>query len=253
MSIATGSRAPRNEALNSLVGVAVGIALAFTALAPISACAQDAATHDAPSGVLTQTARASDEVAEDVVHITLFYEQEASAPATLTTLLQQKTDEALRESRGQDAVTVRTGAFSIYPSTDKDGKIAAWRGRTELVLESRDFTAASTLAGRMAATLQITDVSFSLSPEARLAAEGRLTGRAIEAFRQQAQSAAKAFGYTGYTIRQVQINQDGGVQPRPMMMMARSEMAGKASAPVPLEAGRATVAVTVSGSVQMTR
>jgi predicted secreted protein len=242
-----------NTALPSARHAAFCFALALAPLAPAAAFAQTTPLHDAPSGELTQSAQASAEVPEDVVHITLFFEQEAADPASLTATLKQKAEQALRESRGQSAVTVRTGAFSIYPSTDKNGKIAAWRGRTELVLESRDFGAASTLAGRMSASMQISDVSFSLSTQARLAAEQRLTDEAIEAFRQQAQSAAKSFGYAGYTIRRVQIGKGGGTSPRPMMMMARSSMSVKAAAPVPLEAGQTTVTVTVNGSVQMTR
>ena len=81
------------------------------------------------------------------------------------------------------------------------------------------------------------------------AAEQKLTGEAIASFRQQATSAAEAFGYSGYTIREVNVGHNG-VMPRPMMMMsARAD--AKAAAPVPLEGGTSTVTVNVSGSVQM--
>jgi predicted secreted protein len=232
------------------LAVALATPLALT-LAPTAARAQ-AVIQPQPAGVLSLNAQASSEVPQDVVNITLFYEQEASDPASLTSALNQRADTALRQAKGVSGVTARTGSFSIYPSTDRDGRISAWRGRTEVVLESHDFAAASKLAGQMASNMQVGNVQFSLSPEAQRAAEQKLTGDAIASFRQQAGAAAQAFGYSGYSIREVNVGQNG-VGPRPVMMMAARAMGAdaKAAAPLPLEAGTSTVTVTVSGSVQM--
>ena len=60
-----------------------------------------------------------------------------------------------------------------------------------------------------------------------------------------------AFGFGGYALREVSINtNDQGPMPRmrAMAMSAKSEMA---DAPVPVEAGKSTVLVSISGSVQM--
>ena len=62
---------------------------------------------------------------------------------------------------------------------------------------------------------------------------------------------SKGFGFSGYTLREVSISaNDQGGQPRPrlMAMQARGDMAESA---VPVEAGKTTVRVDVSGSVQM--
>jgi predicted secreted protein len=234
----------------------IALAVAFAALlaltlVPAAARAQ-AVTQAQPAGVLSLNAQASAEVQQDVVTITLFYEQEASDPSTLTSSLNQRADAALRQAKVVSGVTARTGSFSIYPSTDRDGRISTWRGRTEVVLESHDFTAASKLAGQMASNMQVGNVQFSLSPEAQRAAEQKLTGEAIASFRQQAGSAAQAFGYSGYSIREANVGQNG-VMPRPVMMMSARAMGAdsKVAAPLPLEAGTSTVTVTVSGSVQM--
>lgn len=228
---------------------ATPVALALT---PTLARAQNAAPYQ-PAGVLSLNAQASSEVPQDVVNITLFFEQEASDPSALTATLNQRADSALQKAKGVSGVTARTGSFSIYPSTDRDGRISAWRGRTEIVLESHDFAAASKLAGQMASIMQVGNVQFSLSPEAQRAAEQKLTGEAIKSFRQQATSSAQAFGYSGYAIREVNVGQNGGVMPRPMMMMSARAMSSdaKMSAPVPIEGGTSTVTVNVSGSVQM--
>jgi predicted secreted protein len=176
------------------VALAVAAPLALT-LAPRAAHAQTF-VQSQPSGVLSLNAQASAQVPQDVVDITLFYEQEATDPSALTATLNQRADAALREARGTSDVSARTGAFSIYPTNDRDGHLTGWRGRTEVVLESHDFAAASKLAGQMSSVMQVGSVQFSLSPQAQRAAEQKLTSEAIASFRQQAGAAAEAFGYS---------------------------------------------------------
>ncbi|MDR5764409.1 MULTISPECIES: SIMPL domain-containing protein [unclassified Caballeronia] len=218
-----------------------------------TAAAQTVITQPQPSGVLSLSAQASAQVPQDVVNITLFYEQEAADPSSLTSTLNQRAEAALREAKGVDGVTAKSGSFTVYPSTDRDGKISVWRGRTEVVLESHDFAAASKLAGKMSSSMQVGSVAFSLSPEAQRAAEQKLVSQAIDSFRKQAQSAAQGFGYSNFTIREVNVGRSGA-QPRPVMMMQSRAMSADAKmAPIAMEAGTTTVTVDVSGSVQMGR
>jgi predicted secreted protein len=203
-----------------------------------------------PAGVLSLSAQASAEVQQDVVTITLFYEQQASDPSSLTNTLNQRAGAALQRAKGVSGVTAHSGQFSVFPSTDRDGRISAWRGRTEVILESHDFAAASKLAGDLSSIMQVGNVQFSLSPEAQRTAERKLSDEAIASFRDQAAAGARAFGYSGYTIREVNINQMG--TPRPMMAMVHTMAAeGRTAAPLSLEGGTSTVTVNVSGSVQM--
>ncbi|RQR64326.1 DUF541 domain-containing protein [Burkholderia sp. Bp9126] len=238
-------------ALSLVLAAAVPVALA---LASPAARAQAVNPHfPEPSGVLSLSSQASAEVPQDIIHITLFYEQQAKDPGSLTAALNQRADAALAQAKGVSGVTAHTGAFSVYPSTDRDGKISAWRGRTEIVLESRDFAAASKLAGQLSNLMQVANVEFSLSPEAQRAAEQKLTTEAIKSFRVRADEAAKAFGYNSYAIRDVNVGGGRNVQPYPRMMaMAAPAMdSAKMSAPIAVEGGKATVSVTVNGSVQM--
>ncbi|WP_431820209.1 SIMPL domain-containing protein [Burkholderia sp. F1] len=238
-------------ALSLVLAAAVPVALT---LASPAARAQAVNPHfPEPSGVLSLSSQASAEVPQDIIHITLFYEQQAKDPGSLTSALNQRADAALAQAKGVPGVTAHTGAFSVYPSTDRDGRISAWRGRTEVVLESRDFAAASKLAGQLSNLMQVANVEFSLSPEAQRAAEQKLTTEAIKSFRVRADEAAKAFGYNNYSIRDVNVGSGRNVQPYPRMMaMAAAPMdSAKMSAPIAVEGGKATVSVTVNGSVQM--
>ncbi|MBR8126022.1 SIMPL domain-containing protein [Burkholderia multivorans] len=240
---------------------AVALSLALAAAVPVALTLASPTAHaqavnphfPEPAGVLSLSSQASADVPQDIIHITLFYEQQAKDPGSLTSALNQRADAALAQAKGVSGVSAHTGAFSVYPSTDRDGKISAWRGRTEVVLESRDFAAASKLAGQLSNLMQVANVEFSLSPEAQRAAEQKLTTEAIKSFRARADEAAKAFGYSSYTIRDVNVGSGRNVQPYPRMMaMAAAPMdSAKMSAPIAVEGGKATVSVTVSGSVQM--
>ncbi|MBR8224915.1 SIMPL domain-containing protein [Burkholderia ambifaria] len=242
----------KKTALALSLALAAAVPVALTLASP-AAHAQAANPHfPEPAGVLSLSSQASADVPQDIIHITLFYEQQAKDPGSLTSALNQRADAALAQAKGVSGVTAHTGAFSVYPSTDRDGKISAWRGRTEVVLESRDFAAASKLAGQLSNQMQVANVEFSLSPEAQRAAEQKLTTEAIKSFRARADEAAKAFGYGSYSIRDVNVGGGRNVQPYPRMMaMAAAPMDAKMSAPIAVEGGKATVSVTVNGSVQM--
>lgn len=145
---------------------------------------------------------------------------------------------------------VRTGNFSLYPRYAKDGKISSWQGTAELVLEGRDFARISTTAGKIQ-TLTMGNVVFGLSREQRTKVEGQAQAIAIEQFKARAGEIARGFGFTGYTLREVSVNaNDQGGIPRPQMMSMRAKTAD-ASEAVPVEAGKSTVVVTVSGQVQL--
>ncbi len=221
-------------------------------IAPTAVQAQTVAPT--PSGVLNLDASASAEIPADIVRIDMSYETQGDDPAALAKALNQHTDAALHTAKAQDVVKVRTGAFSIAPATDRDGKISTWRGRSELTLESRDFAAASRLAGQLSDTLQVGGVSFSLSPEAQQRAETTLSKQAIASFQQQALAAAQSFGYTGFTVREVNLGHNDMLrQPRVAFRALMAAPTAPKLDAVPIEAGTTTVSVTVNGAIQMTR
>jgi len=206
-----------------------------------------------PVNVVQLAANGSVEVQQDLLTLSMNSVKEAPDAATVQTQLKQALDAALNEAKksavpGQ--MDVRTGNFSLYPRYAKDGKISSWQGTAELVLEGRDFARISTTAGRIQ-TLTMGNVVFGLSREQRAKVEGQAQAIAIEQFKAKAAEIAKGFGFTGYTLREVSINaNDQGGMPRPQMMAMRAK-AADASEAVPVEAGKSTVLVTVSGQVQL--
>ena len=145
---------------------------------------------------------------------------------------------------------VRTGNFSLYPRYSRDGKISSWQGSAELVVEGRDVQAIAQLTGRIQ-TLTIARTGFSLSREAREKVEGEVAAMAIARFRSRAESVSQQFGFGGYTVREVNVSSDEMRGMPVPMMRAQASRAAMEDAPLPVEAGKATVSAVVSGSVQM--
>ena len=205
-----------------------------------------------PQNVAQLSASGAVEVVQDMLAMTLNTTREGSDPTTVQTQLKTALDAALAEARkaalpGQ--LDVRTGQFSLYPRYGREGKISNWVGSAELVLEGRDFTRISTTAGKIQG-MAVAQTSFSLSREQRERVEGEAQTLAINRFKARAADVARGFGFSAYTLREIAVNSnDQGGFPRPRMMAMEAKAAS--DAPVPVEAGRSTVQVTVSGSIQM--
>ncbi len=228
------------------------IAVCALALCATGVYAQNIA-NEALKNVAQISASGSVEVQQDLLSISLTTSRDGQDAGTVQTQLRQALDAALTQAR-QSALPgqmdVRTGNFSLYPRYSKDGKINGWQGTTELVLEGKDFPRITGTAGKIQ-TLSLGNVSFALSREQRARVEGEAQAQAIDRFKAKATEVSSAFGFGGYALREVSINtNDQGPMPRPrvMAMSAKSEMA---DAPVPVEAGKSTVLVNISGSVQM--
>lgn len=225
----------------------------YTLLLASNAVAAQTVLREAPQNVAQISTTGSVEVQQDVLSLSLTTSRDGAEAAAVQAQLKQALDSALaiaRPSAQTGQLDVRTGNFSLYPRYGKDGKINGWQGSTELVLEGRDFARITAAAGKIQ-TLTLGNVGFALSREQRARVEGEAQSLAIERFKAKAAEVAKAFGFASYTLREVSINaNDQGITPRPMMMgMAKS--AAMADSAVPVEAGKSTVVVNVSGSVQM--
>lgn len=229
------------------------LASAVAMLAASAAQAQTAVLATPPQNVLSLAASGSIEVPRDWLTIVMSTSRDGPDAAGVQAQLKQALDAALVEARkaakpGQ--VEVRTGSFYVGPRYNQRSQIGGWSGSAELILEGRDVATLAQLAGRLQ-TLTVSRTGFSLSREAREKVEAEVAALAIGRFRAQAEAYAKLFGFAGYGIREVQINQ-GSDMPVPMpTMRVAAAAAPQAEAALPVEAGKATVTVSVNGSVQM--
>ena len=236
---------------------------ASAVLAALAVCASGAAFAQSgfampqPQNVVSFQSSGSTEVAQDQMRITLSTTLEGSNAQEVQTRLRKAVDSALAEAKPQaqpEKMEVTTGSFRINPRYGKDSKISAWQGYAEVQLEGTDFARITGTAATIK-SLSMNGISFGLSPKTQREAEAKAQGDAINTFKNRAQQLSAAFGFGGYSIREVNINGNeyGGMQPaaapRMKAMMASPVM--EADSAIPAEPGKTRVEVSVNGSIQM--
>ena len=170
--------------------------------------------------------------------------------ARLADQINRTMDWAIKTAKTHTKVESRTGGYQTYPVYDKD-RIQRWRATQELLLEGADFAQLGELIGKLQERLQVTAITFSVSPERRATVEDELIARALEAFKQRADLVRKQLAAKGYRIVDVSINQGGFAPvPRPMMRAAAS-MPEASVAPPAVQAGTSTLSVNVSGVIEL--
>lgn len=190
------------------------------------------------------------EVANDTLSASLYVELNDASPSALANALNRSANEALRLAKDYKSVRVRSGANQTYPVYAKGGVLQGWRGRAEIRIESRDFEAASALIGKLQSSLQLGNLNFSVSPEARRQAENELIAEAIAAFKARAEIVRGALGGRAYKIQRLNLNSSQNLPPR--FPMARALAAGAPEVAAPnLESGASLVTVTAGGAVEV--
>ncbi len=239
--------------------------VAGTLLAGLASTAfsQSLAAPDAvPQNVVQLSATGSVDVQQDLLVLTLSTTRDGKDASTVQAQLREALDKAVLEARRASSSTepaqmdVRTGNFSLYPRysqglNGQGSQINGWQGSAELVLEGRDFARITQTAARIG-SMAIQQVAFDLSREERAKVERNAQAKAIENFKVQAADLTRAFGFGSYTLREVSVNSNSFAPgPRPRMMAMQAKGAAMEDAPIAVEAGKSTVTVNVSGSVQM--
>jgi predicted secreted protein len=230
-------------------GMALAISLALAA-APVQA---QVAAPAPEANQLRLSASVTSEVGNDLLIITFAAQREAADAAAVQAQLMQALQPALAEARkaaqpGQ--LQVSTGNFSVQPRYAPKGEPLRWQGVAEMRVEGRDFDAITRLVGRVQ-TMSVSQVGHGLSREAREKEQAELAQRAIARFRSQAETYAKAFGFSSYSLRAVEVDHGDAAPPVPRFRAASADMAVAAASPLPVEAGKTTLSTSVSGSVQM--
>ena len=235
--------------MNTFRRSAALLALSAGTLASLPALAADELHYNQ----ISLRAEVSQEVARDLMIVTLYTEEQNADPAKLAAVVSTAMNKALGQARQVKDVTLRQGSRNSDPIYDDKGqKITGWRERAELRLESSDFAALSKLTGELLGDLKMAGMEFAIATPTRKASEDALLKEAVNAFKARAQLTTEALGGKGYKIVNLNLNSNGYPQPylrAPMMMKA----AAMDSAPVTpeVEAGTSQVSMTADGSIEV--
>jgi predicted secreted protein len=237
--------------------VAVLTALSAVALLLVfPASAQNAVAPATAHDALTLDATVASEVIPDLAVVTLAAEAQGVDAAPITREVQQIINAALAQAKTTAGVEARTGAFATSQRWNNKGVRDGWTVRAELILKARDFAVLGTLAGKLAQQkLMIVSSGFELSRELREREEQALIERGIAAFRSKAQTASRAFGFSNYTLRDVNLGSiSGDVRPvQPKVYAMRAAAPGAEAEPMAIEGGKIALTLTVNGTVLMSK
>ncbi|MNZ22553.1 hypothetical protein D3C78_396460 [compost metagenome] len=232
-----------------LTRLAAALALCAASLGSLSAQAGDEVHYNQ----VAVRAEVSQEVAHDLMHVTLYSESQNTDPAKLADEITRTLNSAVEKARKSKGVTVSLGSRNSYPVYDEKGqKITAWRERAEVRLESADFATLSQLSADLLGDLKMAGMNFSIAEKTRKTHEDDLIKQAVDAFKARAQLATAALGGKGYKLVNLSLNSGGFQPPQPIMMrsMAAKGYADGAAAPE-IEAGTSRVNVSADGTIEV--
>jgi predicted secreted protein len=196
-------------------------------------------------------AEAQREVQNDLLNAVLFVELNDVSPAALANAVNKNVNEALRIAKEYKNVRIRSGNNQSYPVYAKGNVLQGWRSRAEIRIESRDFEAASALIGKLQATMQLGNLTFSVSPEARRSVENELIAEAITAFKARADIIKTALAGRAYKLQRLNVS-NGYNAPQPRFAVAARMASAAPDVAAPnLEAGISVVTVNASGAIEI--
>lgn len=225
--------------------------LAIAASSAVFAQSEQGDSRIAPKALpqATLEAQAYKEVRQDTVTITLAKEVSDPSQAAIIKALSDSLESVMKDAKAADKVESRSGNYRIWPHHNDKGAITNWRGRAEIILTSKDFEAASELAGQLSDRMPVAGIQFSVASETRAKYEQELLADAAQAFKDRAQALAGALGFESFSIKEINLGGFGQpYQPAPRMM-AMAVSADESRARVPIEPGTEQVTVTMQGTI----
>lgn len=226
--------------------------LTASLLLPLGAVWAAQPSTEAKSPVLHLEAQAYTEIDQDTVIITLQATHQSSEQSVVTQALAQTVAAVLDEVKTQDVVKVSSGHYSVRPQHDKEGRITAWIGQSQLLFESTDMKAASELAAKYQEKMPVSNVAFTVSKAARNQAEKALMSEAAQAFQERAQEMALALGYEHFAIKELHLGGSGAVYRAPKSYRTEMMMAAAPAADsLPIHQGTEEVSLSLNGSIYL--
>ncbi len=195
--------------------------------------------------------KAEQQVENDMMRVTF----EASGQAENAKNASDKVNDdmawALKKLKGKGFVKSQTLGYQTYPQY-KNKVIVSWRASQQLLLESVDIVALTTLTGVLQENLKVQSMQFQVSTQMKRIVNDELLVLGIAGFREKADLIVKSIGGKEYKIVSMDVNENsyGPIVKYRNRQMDMAMSSVPASEPG-VESGKSNLAVDVSGSIQI--
>ena len=237
--------------MNPMIHAAAIAALALFCARAFAAADTALLVPATPSVAVTGAATAT--VPNDRMQATLRAEAEHANPATAASEANARMQKALARAKATPGVDAKSAGYSTWQMWEK-GRPSRWKVVQSVSLTGNDFAAIAALVSRLQDEdgLLVTNLGFSVSPEARRKAEDALMREAIRAWQQRAATAADALGFPGWRAGRLNVvTGDMAPAPRPEMMMRAQAQTAAGGVPIAVEGGTTDLTVTVTGDAML--
>jgi len=245
---------------SNLLKTSILASLFLSAASFIPAHAQIGNAHkDSRYNQVSIQVQVSDNVAHDLMRVTLYSEKQGDDPVDLTAQTTRALNTAIAVARQVPDIIVQSGSRTSQPVYGKNQReIIAWRERAQLHLESKNFAALNALTAQLTNDLRLADQQFAISKIESAAHEEKLIQDAVKAFRKRAVLVSKSLGGSGYRLVKLEIDNNARFSPLlrrqsvSAMMLSNDGMAASVNAmPQQIEAGSSELTAIASGVIEI--
>jgi predicted secreted protein len=194
-----------------------------------------------------------EQVQADRLVAVLAAQREGKDAAKLAVEVNALVDWALAQAQGEAQIESETLGYTTDPLYTKS-TLSGWRVRQEIRLRTREGAVLSAVVGRLQERLLLQSIGYQVSDERREEAQEALIRSGIDAFKGRARLIAEQMGQPRYRLVEMQVETDGD-RPAPIFRgmaaaAAMSEAGGAAVAPR-IEAGKQTIRVHITGTIEL--
>lgn len=232
------------------------IALALVAVTPAT-WANNLPLECAGNPIVNLSAVSSEEVQNDQVRLNWMVQFERNSASEAMIEANKVLASSIKSLEKNSQIRNLKNNIQTYPQYGKDGKPRAWTAQGTLSFEMPLEALKNKGSVELEPPMALTNVQYYVGPVKSEASREKLTESAIAEFQAKAQSAAKGFGYKGFQLNNISIQDErAGGGPTPVygrMYAAQADMAMPKSMEVAASGGNSTLNVSVNGSVCLKR
>lgn len=191
-------------------------------------------------------------VKQDLMQATVYSQKSGKSLPELKKSVSQNLNQVLETAKKHSAIEVQAEGISNNVNYNNKGNIEGWQAYGSVSLKSKDFDAMAEVLENLGKDVAIKSIYFSVSPEKVASLEEEMLLEVVKKFQAKAETIQKALGAKQYRLSMVNLQtpSDDGYDFGSRVYAAASEMSfSKSSEEIPLEAGKTTISISASGSV----